>query len=86
MPTALIFSKIVYRKDSGLTILPPGVAALFASEELGWRFVSAPGLYEPPESGVVAAFWAFDLSCGHCLDLVLLVSQNLHRRCVLFLN
>src|SRR5579875_2004011 len=54
------------------------MAAFFASEKLGRRFVAAPSLQEPPKSSSVAAFWAIDVRRRHCFDFFFFISNHLN--------
>jgi hypothetical protein len=54
--------------------------AFFTPEELRWGLVSTSSLNEPPEGGIVTAFWAFDLRRRHGFYFVFFVAENFHRR------
>src|SRR5487761_17862 len=76
----------VWLKPRFLAILTPGMRALFASEELSRRFVSAPSLEEPPERCVVSALWAFNVRGRHGLYPLFLLATNLHFRTRVFFD
>jgi hypothetical protein len=60
------------------------MGALLASEELGWRFVAAPRLNEPPEGRVMATLRTFDLRRRHCLDFLFFFANDFYFRIRLF--